>query len=236
MTDNWNEKYAAWLREQPPGEIVWYSDSFGQDYRVTSGWVDIVIDEMCTAAGCNWAWTIESPLDPPLDPEAFTWPHDYVAWLVWDSETWETHTTEGGREYSTGPEIHRIYTLVGEFPSPEQLAELNECLGRGSSERCLIGRGAWSADTISKALTWWTRVYAGRTDLTFVCDLDSKSQMLHHAEEAIARIEEGTDQTYLLSAGEAEGGTGNSVYVSDQVMDFLLDLELNGGDPDADLD
>lgn len=203
MTDaNDNSKFdaalAEWFRALPTGAIVeWTGDGGTALPGVYTTWVDIVIADACAALGVNWLITISAPGNEHIDHGDTAVEPDLTAWFV------------------IGPgdlDEAAIALPAGEPPSPEQLAAL-EAVAAEDSRRSVVTYAAWSVDALSRALSGWIAIHAGRIDLDVQHTDDPDTPMMRRLQAALA------EERYDFAPG---------IVISESAFESLLGL-----DPDA---
>ncbi len=210
------EHIVRWVKSLAQGyHLLWCSDSVSDKQPWTTGWVDVLCEELQTDVPCNWVWTIDPP-DVSEDTEndwSFQWAPDLCVYRVWDPD----FADNSGPERLTIP-VDRQRNL--------NLAEadrLNEALAECGPRASVHGAPGWSAETITKGLEYWAGYYAERPDIRFEWDPQgSPSDMYARAWAALEQIKAG-GEGFLLKEGIREGGEGYSIRAAPQVMDFLLE-------------
>lgn len=147
-----------YLRSQPPNSVVgWASDHVRAKTPWATAWIDIRIPEG-GPPNMGWVWTIvraDDPDDPkPGELWCFEWHQDLDLHCVFDrSEGWY---------------VRELPVPTGEPLHPLLAAAYEEHARRVGGT--YVVRQAWSARTVSNALSSWAVRHAGRADLRFEWD------------------------------------------------------------------
>ena len=200
-----------WVKQRPLcEELTWTCDFMDKDKDFVSSWVDIILaPEHMRELHMGWVWTLLDMTDD--EEEHAIWCFDYPKDLwCFRNCSWSHH--------------EEIASPIGTYPNAEDVAKL-QAAHDADPESVVMGYTGWSHTRISEALNWWSAEFAGRPDLRFVWNPElPPSPMAQDALGILEGIKSGAEEKYLLIPGEAEGETGLSVYASEQVMDFLLNL------------
>jgi hypothetical protein len=195
----------AYLQAQPDDFVInWYSDGMDHDHPYDSPWVDVMFED-------HIAWTIVSGLDPDDSDNDLLWPPDLVAHILIDPTEHPGHARIG-----------MIPTALGQPVDEDTLKEFRFLRSQASPEAFWLGAPAWSAAEVNRAIESWCMEHVGRV-MQARWDAEHGPSPFHkQAMETMAAMQAGIEPKYLLHPGEAEGGTGYSVYASEQVMESLM--------------
>jgi hypothetical protein len=170
------EQLVEYLRALPVGEEIVFSDDGAMAASgVHTHWVDAFVPAICDALGLNWCWTIVGPGDDeydPHDPTTLVVDYDLDLWSVWDGESMETIAGAV------------VLIPVGEDPSDEALARLEQLAGQSTARRVERTPG-WSTGRLEASLASWVADHVGRPDLRFRFDRSiGPSPLLRRGAEA----------------------------------------------------
>jgi hypothetical protein len=196
----------AHLRAQPEDHVIsWYCDGMAADKPWDNAWVDVMIDD-------KLAWVITSGLldeEDPDEPDDFVWPPDMVGHCLHDPTAKQ-------------PFVGLVPTPLNEPVPPETIEEIRWAASKVSSEAFWTGVPCWSAAEVNRAIEDWCMIHIGRP-MQARWDVDhGPSPQYQQALDLMDAMKAGIEPKYLVHPGEAEGGEGYSVYVSEQVMDMLM--------------
>lgn len=201
-----------YLKDQPDDFVIyWYTDAMDPDQPWDASWVDVMFED-------RLAWVITSGLLED-DEDEFIWPPDMVAHLLIDPTR-------------PDPFVGWIPTWLGEPVDDEVLAEVREIRSQFSDECYWMGAPAWSAAEISRAIEDWCMRHVGRPLQARWDSEHGPSPQAEQMLELVQAMKDGIEPKYLISPGEAEGGTGYSVYASEQVMEVLMQAMTEDDDDD----
>ena len=197
-----------YLRGLPQGAVVrWSTHHLSPDRPWTSRWVDVRIDG--TPLKMSWMWTIlgEDDKDGPSPDQLwdFVWPYDLEVHEVWNPVK---------RPKVFGEMVGTWAVPRGDPAPPEVAAALREA--PEGAERGHVVLGGWSLRALTDAITRWTAVHAGRSDLRFEWDPDAEPP------PAVARAAERARE---IDEGGPTWDLGEGLVVADGMMDDLLAMD-----------
>lgn len=193
-----------YLRSQPEDFVVtWYADGMDSDRPWDETWVDVLFED-------RLAWVISSGLDEDDEIGSdLIWPPDMVGHKLIDPA-------------GMHPVATVIPTPLHGPVDPGTLEAIHQAWMDASDRAFWVGVPVWSATEINRAIEDWCMQHVGRVvQARWDADHGPSPTMV----EACAQLEAmrtGLEPKYLLHTGEHEGGTGYSVYVSEQLMDEFL--------------
>lgn len=198
------EGLVEFLRDVPEDFVLdWYCDGMDPNRPWESHWVDIMIYD-------NWAFAITSGLLEDDDGE-FVWPPDIIGHCLIDPN-------ESGPNSFVGP----VPQPIGETPTDELITKIRSSRSKASADAYWVGIPCWSAVEINRAIEDWCIRHVGRAIQARWDAEHPLSPQMAHAVETLKNMKDGIEPTYLVHPGANEGGEGYSIYVSDQVMDILM--------------
>jgi hypothetical protein len=196
------EGLIEYLRSQPEDYVVnWYTDDMDPAKPWEVSWVDIMFED-------HLAWVIVSGLFDD-EEEDFHWPPDMVGNILIDPSR-------------SDPYVGCIPIDPSRPVREEELQEIRAARSQVSDESYWLGAPAWSATEINRAIEDWCLRNVGRPMQARWDFEHGPSPQMVKMTELVEAMKAGIEPKYLLHPGEAEGGTGHSVYASEQVMELLM--------------
>ena len=201
-----------YLRAQPEDFVLnWYCDEMDADKPWDMTWVDVLFED-------HLAWTISSGFFEN-DEGDLIWPPDMVAHMLVDPNR-------------PDPYVGCIPVPLNEPPDDDAIKEIRWAQSMVGVGSYWIGAPAWSAAEVNRAIEDWCMRHVGRAIQARWDAEHEPSPAMAQAMEMMEAMKSGAEPKYLLSPGVNEGGTGYSVYASEQVMEQLL--QSFAGDDDDD--
>lgn len=185
-------RVTRWLAALPEGApIAWSEDTIPSEARVTRGWLDVRVPELCESAGLGWVWSVEGPDLPDPGSGALTLAVPYDAHV--------DLTLRGGGVVSAVLERgdgSRTPIPAEEVAHWAASAVLHAAEGEDEIRRTPV----WTPEAVSQAIRVWCADHAGRDDLVVSWDeAAAPSPLIRELEQISQRLEaEGLPEDAVL--------------------------------------
>lgn len=200
-----------WIAALPEGaRVSWSEDTIPVESRVTRGFLDVRVPELCREASLGWVWGVEGPdlNDPGEGPLTIT--------LDYDAEVeFTVRAGELVRASVVRPDGSKTEIPPGEVAHWMGRAHPHAMDGEDQLSRVAV----WTPEAVSGAISRWCAERAGRPDLEIVWDDDAEpSPLVRALEQVAADLErDGLPEEAVM--------IGEGVYALPDAFDELLAMD-----------